>query len=200
MRRPARWRGPAGPAGSGGVTPSPPPQRSPRFAATTTRIGIVCARRRKRRAAMRRRHNRGFGRRRHRGRRPCLRGGARRRHGRRRARRLQRGRRARPEGSAKGAARHQLRNLLRPTASTCTPIPSPENRKPVTWRHISPWMIKATVDIEDHRFYDHGGVDYQGMFRALLDDFEGRPRGAGRLDDRAAGGAKPLPRRQRPVG
>ncbi len=49
-------------------------------------------------------------------------------------------------------------------------IPSPENRKPVTWRHISPWMIKATIDIEDHRFYDHGGVDYQGVFRALIDD------------------------------
>ncbi len=51
-------------------------------------------------------------------------------------------------------------------------IPSPVNRKPVTWRHVSPWMAKATVDIEDHRFYDHGGVDYQAVFRALLDDFE----------------------------
>ena len=34
------------------------------------------------------------------------------------------------------------------------------------------WLKIATVDIEDKRFYQHGGVDYQGIARALLDDLK----------------------------
>ena len=49
-------------------------------------------------------------------------------------------------------------------------IPSPENRTPVTSPEISPWLKKATVDIEDKRFYQHGGVDLEGIFRAAVDD------------------------------
>ena len=43
-----------------------------------------------------------------------------------------------------------------------------ENRQPVTSAEISPWMKKATVAIEDRRFYQHGGVDPQGIARALI--------------------------------
>ncbi|HEU4979821.1 MAG TPA: transglycosylase domain-containing protein, partial [Solirubrobacterales bacterium] len=35
---------------------------------------------------------------------------------------------------------------------------------------ISPYMKSATVAIEDERFYEHGGVDIQGMGRALFND------------------------------
>ena len=49
-------------------------------------------------------------------------------------------------------------------------IPSPQNRTPVTSAEISPWLKKATVDIEDRRFYQHGGVDFEGIFRAAIDD------------------------------
>ena len=42
-------------------------------------------------------------------------------------------------------------------------VPSTENRTPVSGAHISPWLRKATVDIEDRRFYQHGGVDFQGI-------------------------------------
>ena len=49
-------------------------------------------------------------------------------------------------------------------------IPSPQNRTPVTSAEISPWLKKATVDIEDKRFYQHGGVDLEGIFRAAVDD------------------------------
>ena len=49
-------------------------------------------------------------------------------------------------------------------------IPSPQNRTPVTSSEISPWLKKATVDIEDRRFYQHGGVDFLGIFRAAIDD------------------------------
>src|SRR2546423_17734 len=38
-------------------------------------------------------------------------------------------------------------------------IPAEKNRQPVDLEHISPWMPKATVAIEDRRFYRHGGVD-----------------------------------------
>ena len=43
-----------------------------------------------------------------------------------------------------------------------------ENRQPVTSKQISPWMKKGTVAIEDRRFYQHGGVDPQGIARALV--------------------------------
>ena len=51
-------------------------------------------------------------------------------------------------------------------------IPSLQNRTPVPYDRISKWLKIATVDIEDKRFYQHGGVDYQGIARAFLDDLE----------------------------
>ena len=35
---------------------------------------------------------------------------------------------------------------------------------------MSPWLPKATVAVEDRRFYQHGGVDYEGIARALWRD------------------------------
>jgi penicillin-binding protein 1A len=49
-------------------------------------------------------------------------------------------------------------------------IPAERNRTPVTRDQIAPWMPKATVAIEDRRFYRHGGVDYEGILRALAAD------------------------------
>jgi membrane peptidoglycan carboxypeptidase len=49
-------------------------------------------------------------------------------------------------------------------------IPSVENRTPVRSSEISPYLKDATVDIEDKRFYQHGGVDYQGVLRAAYED------------------------------
>jgi penicillin-binding protein 1A len=49
-------------------------------------------------------------------------------------------------------------------------IPAERNRTPVKLWRVSPWMAKATVAIEDHRFYEHGGVDYEGIARAALKD------------------------------
>ena len=45
-------------------------------------------------------------------------------------------------------------------------IPAERNRQPVALRRVSPWMTKATIAIEDRRFYSHGGVDYEGIARA----------------------------------
>jgi len=49
-------------------------------------------------------------------------------------------------------------------------IPAEKNRQPVALTQMSPWMAKATVAIEDRRFYKHGGVDYKGIVRAAIRD------------------------------
>jgi penicillin-binding protein 1A len=49
-------------------------------------------------------------------------------------------------------------------------IPAEKNRQPVTLAQMSPWLPKATVAIEDRRFYEHGGVDYEGIVRAAWRD------------------------------
>ncbi|MCC9144697.1 MULTISPECIES: transglycosylase domain-containing protein [unclassified Arthrobacter] len=43
-----------------------------------------------------------------------------------------------------------------------------ENRQPVTLDQVSPNMVDAMLAIEDDRFYDHGGVDLQGIMGALV--------------------------------
>ena len=49
-------------------------------------------------------------------------------------------------------------------------IPAERNREVVPLRGISPWLRTATVAIEDRRFYEHGGVDAEGIARALWRD------------------------------
>jgi penicillin-binding protein 1A len=49
-------------------------------------------------------------------------------------------------------------------------IPSAKNRQKVTISQMSQWLPKATVAIEDARFYHHGALDYQGIARALYED------------------------------
>jgi penicillin-binding protein 1A len=49
-------------------------------------------------------------------------------------------------------------------------IPAERNRTPVSRAEISPWVPRATVAIEDRRFYSHGGVDPVGIARALVAD------------------------------
>ncbi len=49
-------------------------------------------------------------------------------------------------------------------------IPAEHNRQPVPLSGISPWMSKAAIAVEDKRFYQHGGVDYEGVIRAAWRD------------------------------
>jgi penicillin-binding protein 1A len=49
-------------------------------------------------------------------------------------------------------------------------IPAERNREPVSTRHMSKWLPRATVAIEDRRFWQHGGVDYVGIARAAWKD------------------------------
>jgi membrane peptidoglycan carboxypeptidase len=43
-----------------------------------------------------------------------------------------------------------------------------ENRIPVKLKDISPIMRQAQIAIEDHRFYEHGALDFKGTMRALV--------------------------------
>jgi penicillin-binding protein 1A len=73
-------------------------------------------------------------------------------------------------------------NALRPTdigansfvyardGSVLGSIPAERNREPVSLAHMSAWLPKATVAIEDRRYYEHGAVDYVGIARAAWKD------------------------------
>ena len=45
-------------------------------------------------------------------------------------------------------------------------VASDEIRTPIRWEDIPVELRQATVSIEDKRFYDHHGVDYEGVVRA----------------------------------
>ena len=51
-------------------------------------------------------------------------------------------------------------------------IPAERNRQPVGLDQISPWAPKATIAIEDRRFYKHGALDWFGIVRALYADIQ----------------------------
>jgi penicillin-binding protein 1A len=51
-------------------------------------------------------------------------------------------------------------------------IPAERNRQPVTLNQMSPLVAQATVDVEDRRFYEHGGLDYEGIIRAAVKNLE----------------------------
>jgi len=49
-------------------------------------------------------------------------------------------------------------------------IPAERNRQPVGAADMSLWIRKATIAVEDRRFFDHGGVDAEGIVRAAVAD------------------------------
>lgn len=53
-----------------------------------------------------------------------------------------------------------------------------ENRSPVHFDEISPYVVDALISTEDERFYLHHGIDYEGLFAAFKDIATGKPRGA----------------------
>ena len=67
-------------------------------------------------------------------------------------------------------AHEQLPSATTVTDSAGTPIAYlyDQNRTPMSPQSIAPAMKAAMVAIEDRRFYDHQGVDWQGTVRALI--------------------------------
>ncbi len=61
-----------------------------------------------------------------------------------------------------------------------------ENRVPVSYKEISPILIKALVATEDVRFYEHSGIDPTALGSALLSVFHGEGRGASTITQQLA--------------
>ena len=53
-----------------------------------------------------------------------------------------------------------------------TVLPNAQNRRAIPIARMSPWILKATVAIEDKRFYEHEGVDPKAIFRAAVRDVQ----------------------------
>jgi penicillin-binding protein 1A len=51
-------------------------------------------------------------------------------------------------------------------------VSSPQAREPVSIERIPKTLQRATVAIEDQRFYEHGGLDEEGILRAAIKDLE----------------------------
>ena len=51
-----------------------------------------------------------------------------------------------------------------------------QNRDPVKLEDISPYMRKAIVSVEDERFYEHHGIDPQGIARAVVSNLTSSAR------------------------
>lgn len=56
-----------------------------------------------------------------------------------------------------------------------------QNRESVGLDQMSPNLVKAIVAVEDERFYEHNGVDFIGLARAVYENLRGRPEGASTL-------------------
>ncbi len=53
-----------------------------------------------------------------------------------------------------------------------------ENRTPCEYKEINPVFFKALINTEDERFYNHNGIDFQGLASAAKDMLQGKARGA----------------------
>ena len=53
-----------------------------------------------------------------------------------------------------------------------------QNRKSVKQSQVSEYVLKGTVDVEDERFYEHGGIDLWGIARAAVATLSGGHEGA----------------------
>src|SRR5580698_7168266 len=69
-----------------------------------------------------------------------------------------------------------------------------QNRDQVGADELSPWLYKAIVGAEDNRFYQHSGVDYYGITRAAIRNYQaGRTRqGASTLTQQLARNSFPI--------
>jgi penicillin-binding protein 1A len=51
-------------------------------------------------------------------------------------------------------------------------IPAEKNRESVEADEMSIWIRKGTIAVEDRRFFEHGGVDVEGVARAAVTDLK----------------------------
>jgi penicillin-binding protein 1A len=61
-----------------------------------------------------------------------------------------------------------------------------ENRTPVEYSQISPWLVKALIATEDVRFYSHNGIDFRALPSILIYSIRGENRGGSTITQQLA--------------
>ncbi len=61
-----------------------------------------------------------------------------------------------------------------------------ENRSKVKYADVDSMFFRTLIDTEDERFYEHHGIDYQGIGAAVKDIVKGNPRGASTITQQLA--------------
>ncbi|MEK0315425.1 transglycosylase domain-containing protein [Cohnella sp. 56] len=91
-------------------------------------------------------------------------------------------------GSLPAAEMPQSTRILGADGSVLSSLQGGVNRRTVGLADISPWLVKATLAVEDRRFYEHGGVDLRGLARAAWVDARhlSREQGASTLTQQLA--------------
>lgn len=73
-------------------------------------------------------------------------------------------------GSLPAGAASQSTEILDAEGTPIAVLQGGVNRRSVKLTDISPWLAKATLAVEDRRFYEHAGVDVRGLIRAAWVD------------------------------
>jgi 1A family penicillin-binding protein len=73
-------------------------------------------------------------------------------------------------GALPAGATMQSTQILDTNGEVIASLQGGVNRQIVTLGEISPWLVKATLAVEDRRFYEHAGVDVRGLARAAWVD------------------------------
>lgn len=91
-------------------------------------------------------------------------------------------------GSLPAGATMQSTQILDSDGQVIASLQDGVNRQIVKLPDISPWLIKATLAVEDRRFYDHAGVDIRGLARAAWVDIRhlSKQQGASTLTQQLA--------------
>jgi 1A family penicillin-binding protein len=73
-------------------------------------------------------------------------------------------------GSLPAGAVPQSTQILDAEGNVIASMMGGASRRPVKLADISPWLIQATLAVEDRRFYEHSGFDLRGLARAAWVD------------------------------
>ncbi|TVX96840.1 transglycosylase domain-containing protein [Cohnella terricola] len=82
----------------------------------------------------------------------------------------------------------QATQILDANGETIASLQGGVNRPIAKLADISPWLVKATLAVEDRRFYEHAGVDWRGLARAAWVDIRhmSKEQGASTLTQQLA--------------
>lgn len=91
-------------------------------------------------------------------------------------------------GSLPAGATMQSTQILDSEGRVIASLQDGVNRQIVKLADISPWLVKATLAVEDRRFYEHAGVDVRGLARAAWVDIRhmSKQQGASTLTQQLA--------------